>query len=351
LTQNTFEAGEIARLDERHQRLYYTARSGDNPMKLQLHCAALDGGSGRRLTDPGFHHSVDVSPNGDYFIDTFQTHDTPPVTCLRNGDGELIIELARSDTNKFAKLGLKKVELFEFKAADEQTELYGMLHFPSNFSPHKKYPLLITVYAGPATSGASETFTLPNAITELGFLVAALDSRSANGRGKKFLDVIYQNLGKVEIDDQAAGVKALAARRYVNPKQVGIFGTSYGGTASLLCLMRYPDVFQAACSCSPVTDFRNYDTIYTERYFGLPQEHPIAYDQVCAMNYVNQLKGRLMLYYGTADDNVHPSNTLQLVKALQHAGKSFELQVGPDAGHSSVNRDRMMEFFIEALTR
>ena len=179
--------------------------------------------------------------------------------------------------------------------------------------------------------------------------MASFDSRSANGRGKRFLDAIYQNLGKVEIDDQAAGVRALTCRRYVDPKRVGIYGTSYGGTASLLCLLRYPEVFQAACSCSPVTDFRNYDTIYTERYLGLPQADPAVYDTVSVLTYADKLKGRLMLYYGTADDNVHPSNALQLVRALQHAGKSFELQVGPDAGHTSLNRDRMMEFFLEAL--
>ncbi len=135
----------------------------------------------------------------------------------------------------------------------------------------------------------------------------------------------------------------------MDAKRVGIFGTSYGGTASLLCLMRYPEVFQAACSCSPVTDFRNYDTVYTERYLGLPQTEPSVYDAVSALTYAAKLKGRLMLYYGTADDNVHPSNSLQLIRALQHAGKSFDLQVGPDAGHTSLNRERMMEFFLEAL--
>ncbi len=132
-------------------------------------------------------------------------------------------------------------------------------------------------------------------------------------------------------------------------ERVGIFGTSYGGYASILCLLRHPDVFQAACASSPVTDYRHYDTIYTERYLWTPQENKAGYDAGSAVALADKLKGRLMLYYGTADDNVHPSNTLQLVKALKRAGKSFELQVGPDAGHSSITRDRMMEFFIENL--
>src|SRR5262249_22495536 len=154
--------------------------------------------------------------------------------------------------------------------------------------------------------GARETFAQPSGLTELGFLVASFDSRSASGRGKHFLDAIYQKLGTVEIDDQAAGVRSLWSRRYVDRARVGIQGTSYGGTASLLCLFRYPDVFQAACASSAVTDFRNYDSIYTERYLGLPQENKAVYDAVSALTYAKNLRGRLLLFYGTADNNVHP---------------------------------------------
>jgi dipeptidyl-peptidase-4 len=266
-----------------------------------------------------------------------------------DAEGKLVAELAKSDITKFKALGLRPAELLKFKAADGQTDLYGMLHFPSNFRPYRKYPLLVNIYAGPETTGARETFTRPSALTEFGFLVATFDSRSASGRGKRFLDAIYMKLGQVEIDDQAAGVKSLWWRRYVNRKRVGIFGTSYGGTASATCLLRYPDVFHAACSSSPVTDFRNYDTIYAERYMRTPQENKAGYDAAALMTHVKKLKGRLLLYYGTADDNVHPNNSMQLIQALQKAGKSFEVQVGPDQGHGSLDTDRMMEFFIENL--
>ena len=190
---------------------------------------------------------------------------------------------------------------------------------------------------------------MPSAMTEYGFLVATLDSRSAAGRGKKFLDAIYLKLGVTEIDDQAAGVKSLYSRPYLDQKRVGIHGTSYGGYASILCLLRHPDVFQAACGSSSVTDYRHYDTIYTERYLYTPQENKKGYDEGSAMTYAKDLKGRLMIYYGTADDNVHPNNSMQLIQALQRAGKSFEVQVGPDQGHTAVNQNRMMEFFIENL--
>jgi dipeptidyl-peptidase-4 len=156
-------------------------------------------------------------------------------------------------------------------------------------------------------------------------------------------------LGQVEIDDQAAGVKALFNRRYVDKKRVGVFGTFYGGYASVMCLLRYPDVFQAAVASSPPTTWQQYDSIYTERYLWLPAENKAGYDAGNALKLAGKLRGRLMVYYGTADNNVHPNNAMQLIQALQRAGKSFEVQVGPDQGHGAVNRDRMMEFFIESL--
>jgi dipeptidyl-peptidase-4 len=349
LTNHPFDVANLVRVDEDAGLLYYLARSGDNPMKLQLHRVGLDGKGDRRLTDPAFHHTVDIAPDGKHFIDVAQTHDQPPVTRLVDAEGTVVAELAKSDLTTFEKLGLERVELLKFKAADGETDLYGMLYRPSSFDPSKKYPLLVSVYAGPATSGARESFALPQALAEYGFLVASFDSRSAAGRGKRFLDAIYMKLGVTEIDDQAAGVRALWDRPYVDKNRVGIFGTSYGGYASVLCLLRHPDVFHAACASSPVTDFRHYDTIYTERYMWLPQENKTGYDAGSAVTYADKLKGRLMLYYGTADNNVHPNNTMQLIRALQRAGKSFDVQVGPDLGHSAINQGRMMEFFIDTL--
>ena len=181
--------------------------------------------------------------------------------------------------------------------------------------------------------------------------MASLDSRSASGRGKRFMDAIYQKLGVTEVDDQAAGVRSLWNRPYLNRERVGIFGTSYGGYVSALCLLRHPDAFQAASASSAVTDWRHYDTIYTERYMRTPQENPGGYDAGSAMKHAANLKGRLMIYYGTADNNVHPANAMQLIAALQAAGKSFEVQVGPDQGHSGLGTERMMEFFIENLVQ
>lgn len=349
LTNHAFEVAGIVRVDEKAGVLYYLARDGDNHMKTQLHRVGLDGKNDRRLTDPSFHHTVNLAPDGRHFVDVAQTHAQPPVTRVLDMQGRVVAELATSDLARFDSLGLRRAELFTFKAADSSTVLHGLLQFPSNFDPARRYPVLVSVYAGPATNGARETFVNPSALAEYGFLVVSLDARSAAGRGKRFLDAIYEKLGVVEIDDLAAGVKSLRSRPYVDRERVGIFGTSYGGYASAMAILRYPDVFAAASAASPVTDWRHYDTIYTERYMYTPQVNKAGYDAGSAMTYAANLKGRLMIYYGTADNNVHPNNSMQLIQALQRAGKSFEVQVGPDAGHSGLNQARMMEFFIENL--
>ncbi len=349
LTSHQFEVGGISRVDEKTGQLWYMARSGDNHMKMQLHRVSLAGKNDVRLTDPTLNHTVNIAPDGKHFVDVAQSHNTPPVSSLRDADGKLIKELQQSDVSKATALGLKPVEMFTFKAADGVTDLYGMLHKPSNFDPSRKYPVLLSVYGGPGSSGARETYVTPNALTEYGFLVITLDARSASGRGKHFLDAIYEKLGVVEVDDFAAGVREIAKRPYVDGSRVGVYGTSYGGYVSALALLRHPDVFHAAAASSAVTDWRHYDTIYTERYMYTPQLNAAGYDAGSAMTYADKLKGRLMIFYGTADNNVHPSNSLQLIQALQRAGKSFEVQVGPDVGHAGLSQPRMMEFFIEHL--
>jgi dipeptidyl-peptidase-4 len=349
LTQHAFEVAGITRVDEESRQLWYMARSGDNHMKLQLHRVGLNGKGDRRLTDPALNHAVRLAPDGKHVVDVAQTHDIPPTTRLLDANGKVLATIAESDLSGFEELGLRTVELFTYTSADGLTELHGMLHKPSNFDPARKYPVIFSVYGGPATNGARETFTTPHAYTEFGFLYVTLDTRSAAGRGKRFLDAIYMKLGVPEIDDMAAASRELARRPYVDGDRVGIYGTSYGGYAAALALLRHPDAFAVASASSPVSSWYHYDTIYTERYMWTPQGNPEGYAMGDAMQYAKDLDGRLMLYYGTADDNVHPSNMMQLIQALQQAGKSFEVQVGPDRGHSGLNPDRMMEFFIENL--
>ncbi len=349
LTSHPFEVGAIVKVDEQAGQLWYYARSGDNHMKMQLHRVGLNGRNDRRLTDPTLHHTVSVSPDGRHITDVAQTHATPPVTRLLDANGRVLATIAESDLSGADALGLQRVEQFTYTSADGTTQLHGMLHKPSNFDPARRYPVLFSVYLGPGNTGASETFSMPNPLTEYGFLVVTIDTRAASGKGKRSLDQIYLKLGEVEVDDAAAASRELAKRPYVAGDRVGIYGTSYGGYASALALLRHPDAFAAASASSAVTSWDHYDTIYTERYMYTPQANPEGYKKGNAMEYAQNLRGDLMIYYGTADDNVHPNNSMMLIKALQNAGKSFQVQVGPDAGHSGINPQRMMEFFIESL--
>jgi len=350
ITQNKFDAQGIINVDENAGQMYYYCRSGNGPYLQQLNVAKLDGTSDKRLTDPALSHTISLSPDGKHFVDVAQTVSEPPTSYLYDNQGTKLAELAKSDLTQFDKLKLKKTQRITFTAADGKTTCYGTLQFPSDFSLHKKYPVVVSVYGGPESSGGPESFQTPNAITELGFLVASFDGRGTGGRGKAFRDELYGKLGVVEIDDQAAGAKSLNALPYVDGR-IGIFGTSYGGYSSLMCLLRHPEVFSVSCSSSSVTDWHNYDSIYTERYNGLPSpgENEAGYDNGKAVKYAKNLKGKLMLYYGTADNNVHPSNTIQLVQALETAGKHYDLQVGPDRGHTQMNANRMWEYFITYL--
>ncbi len=377
----SFEVGSLVKVDEDARLIFYTARDGDNYLKMQLHRVGLDGKGDVRLTDPAFNHAVGnctaraggarggpggagagscgISPDNKHFVDVYQTHNTPPATRLVDSAGKVVAELAASDLAKYNQLGLKRAEMFTYKAADGKTTLRGTITFPSTFDPTKRYPALVSVYGGPAddSNTARETFFGRNRdgsprldlTPEYGFLLLNLDSRATLGMGKRTLDAIYLKLGQVEMDDMAEGVKALWSRPYFDKERVGIYGTSYGGYSSLMCVLRHPDVFRAGVASSPPTAWYHYDTIYTERYMWIPEENKEGYEAGSAMTYADRLNGRLLIYYGTADNNVHPTNSMQLIAALRRAGKSFEVQVGPDAGHSGVSADRMMEFFIENL--
>ena len=350
LTRHPFEVATIVHIDEASKTVYYTARDGDSPYKFQLHRVGFDGARDQRLTDPAYTHQVQIAPDGKAFVDVAQAHDIAPITRVVDNSGKIIGTLGQADKTVFTTKGFQPGETFTYKAADGMSNCYGVLFKPSNFDPTKRYPMLVSVYAGPGVAAADrENFALPTSMTEMGFLVAEFDGRGQEGQGKAFKDALYRHHGLPEIDDQAEGVKFLRKRPYVDGANVGIFGTSYGGYASAMALLRYPDVFRAACAASAVTDWRNYDTVYTERFMGMPDDNKQGYDFGSAMTHAADLKGYLLLYYGTADNNVHPTNTYQLIQALGRAGKAYDLQIGPDQGHSGVNGVRMREFFMDHL--
>ena len=352
VTNNEFDETRVVRVDPVNGRVYYMGRGMDNPYNDQLYVVGLDGKGNRRVTDPKFAHSVNLSPDGKYLVDTEQTCQDPPQTLLLDLNGKVIQTLAKSDVTEFLKAGYSLPERIVYTSADGHTKINGVLYKPRNFDPTKKYPLIVDVYGGPLdahNSGFSENFRAYDQDTGFGVLKASFDNRGTGGRGKVFSDPLYMHMGTVEMDDQAEGAKAIIAKGCVDPDKVGITGTSYGGYSSVMCLLRHPEVFKAAVACSAVTDWHNYDTIYTERFMGLPEENKKGYEEGSAMTYAKDLSGALMIYYGTADENVHPCNTLQLLSKLRQLGKWCEVQVGTDSGHSAVDDRRAWEFFFERL--
>jgi len=349
ITHNAFDLQRLEAVDPKGGVLWYSSHDGDLPTKLQLHRVQLNGREDALLTDPHLSHRVKVAPASGYFVDVAETVDVLPSTRLCDPQGAVIATLATADAAAYANSGLGSVERITCKAADNETDIHGWIAKPGNFDPHHKYPLLLEVYAGPEFGTIQEEFQIPSADAQFGFVVGWFDGRGSWGRGRDFCQVGYRRLGTVEIDDQAAAVTSLDQLPYIDAGKVGVFGTSYGGYAAAMELVRHPNLFQAASASSPVTDWRNYDSTYTERYMGLPADNAAGYTEADVSNYVPMMKGSLQLYFGSADNNVHPSNSLQLLKELDQEGKDYELEIGTDEGHSGVEEGRMLLFFITHL--
>lgn len=352
ITNHKFDVMTVLHVDEASKHIFYYACSGSNPYQWQVHRVGFDGKGDKRITDPKYHHTVEISPDGKGFIDTAENSTSAPEVRVLDSEGKVLKIIRKSDISAFNSQGFQSRELASFPSLDGKATLYMHIDKPKDFDRNKKYPVLISVYGGPlpsAWSAPRDSWGISEDTTNYGFICVDIYGRGGNGRGNEFRQAIYKKLGIVEIDDQAAGAKYLSTLPYVDASKIGIHGSSYGGYASVMCLLRYPELFAAAASSSMVSDWRNYDTTYTERYMGLYPENKDAYEAGSAMKYAADLKGWLMIYYGTADDNTHPVNALQMISSLQRAGKTFEVQVGPDAGHSGINGQRMMEFFIERM--
>ena len=349
ITKNDFEVESVVKVDEANKVVWYMARGGRTPDLAQFYCVNFDGTQNTLLTDPRLSHTVLLSPDTRHFLDRAEAFGVPPKVQVCDANGKVLKELGKADVSEFTNGGYKPAELFSCLAADGKTTIYGYIQKPSDFEPNKKYPVILSVYGGPGSGGGLERYTGNNPECEFGFIHAWIDGRGTRGRGQAFRESVYGHLGIVEMDDQAAAMQALAKQPFVDGARIGIEGTSYGGYSSVMCLLRHPETFAAAVAGSPVTAWYHYDSIYTERYMDTPQNNPEGYKAGSAMEYAKDLKGALCLYIGTADDNVHPSNTYQLINALDRAQKPYRLYAGVDQGHSALQFVRRMEFFIDAL--
>ncbi|MFO0962479.1 MAG: DPP IV N-terminal domain-containing protein [Phycisphaerales bacterium] len=334
LTADSFPVEEIVRIDEPGGWLYYTARSSETAINPQLHRARLDGSARERLTREDMHWSgFQISPDGKFFVATKEFVDMPPSTGLYRADGTLVAALTKPGQGPWDKLGLEKPEFLRITAADGKTELYGVLYKPAGFDPAKKYPLVVQPYGGPAFATISTRYQPVEADVGYGVLVARMDNRGTPGRGKAFEDATYLKLGGPDVDDQAQLVKELGKRPYVDAGRVAVTGHSYGGYMTLMLLLRYPELFQVGVAGAPPSDWRQYDTIYTERYMRTPQENEAGYDAGSAVKLAGRLKGRVLLLHGMVDDNVHPANSMSIADAWQRANIPFEMMVFPTSNH------------------
>jgi dipeptidyl-peptidase-4 len=334
LTSGDWEVEGVTLVDEKNRWIYFTI--ADN-FGLDTHFGRVrfDGTRLTRLTTESGAHRVSIDPAGKYYIDSFSSLTQPPVTVLHQADGKFIRRLASTNIDKVKELSLQEPELVKLKAADGTTDVYGILFKPADFSPEKKYPLYVQVYGGPShrNSNSYQTAGSKAQLAQLGYVVWELDGRGTTRRGKKFLTETYLKFGQVDVDDQAAGVKQLRERPYIEGQRVGMTGGSYGGYMTCMSLLRYPDVYSVGLAASSVTDWHNYDSIYTERYMRLPEQNKDGYAKGSALTYAKNLSGKLLLVHGTIDNNVHLGNTIQLIDALQKEQKDFEVMLYPENRH------------------
>jgi len=335
LTTVNLPVASILDVDEKNGWVYF-AGYVNNGLERHLFRVGLSGKGFKRLTSKKGNHWINLAPGGKYFFDSYSSFSTPPRTTLCSGDGTVLRIVSKANAEKLDKLKLQPVEFLTFKAQDHKTDLNGILFKPADFDPNKKYPLLVYVYGGPHFKIIRNRFynnSYFQAVAQLGYIVFQMDNRGTPGRGKAFETATYLKLGQVDLADQVAGVKYLEQRPYIDSTRVGITGGSYGGYMTCMALLKAPDVYKVGVARSSVTDWRNYDTIYTERYMQRPQDNPDGYDKGSALNYAKNLRGKLLLVHGTVDNNVHPANTIQLVEKLIEADKEFDLMLYPEQRH------------------
>lgn len=349
VTRHRADVGMVLGRFDQLDAMYYTVGDGATPYHHQVYRSKLDGSGAVRLTDPQLQNTATLSPDGRHLAIVSQTDEVAPKLTILDRNGK-VVQAPVAKTFAAPAGDARRVRWFSFPSLDGTLTLWGKYELPSSYREGQKLPVLFSVYGGPIPGmGARRIFERPDAVTEAGFAVVDVYVRGGNGRGRDFRNAIYGRMGIVEIDDFAAGAMALRDMPWADTSRVGIFGTSYGGYATAMCVLRYPELFHAGSASSMVSDWRLYDSTYTERYMDLLELNREGYDRGSCMSYAKDLKGWLMLYYGTLDNNTHPANTLQLSDALLKAGRFHELQAGVDRGHTGLNFARMMEFFTERL--
>ena len=338
ITKGNWEVTEFYGIDE-NDVLYFQSNEA-HPGERNIYSISLSGKSKTLLTPEKGSNNADFSKGNKYFINTFSNTTTPPYVTLHSADGKEIRILKDNARKKemLANYQLSPKEFFMLTTASGN-ELSAWMIKPLNFDETKEYPVLMFVYGGPGSQQVLNQYDAFNGmwyqmLAAEGYLVVCVDNRGTGGRGRDFRKMTYQQLGKNETQDQIEAAQYLAGLPYVDGARIGIWGWSYGGYMSSNCLFQGPETFKLAIAVAPVTNWRFYDNIYTERYMRTPQENADGYDLNSPINHVKGLKGNFMLIHGSGDDNVHVQNTMRMVEELVQANKQFELFIYPDKNHS-----------------
>ncbi|MCQ8850371.1 S9 family peptidase [Alteromonas stellipolaris] len=340
LTQGDWVVDNIEAVDAKSNRIYFAGRK-DTPLESHAYSVSLNGGDISRITNEGAYHSVSFSKDASIFIDRFSTINSPAQVSLNDASGKRITWLEENKVEEGHPLypymdTWTKPEFGDITTKDGATLKYR-IYKPENLE--KKHPVIVYLYGGPhaqvvTNSWAGNRGLLMQHWVDKGYVVFTLDNRGSNYRGKAFEDPIYKKMGFVEVDDQVAGVEFLRTLPYVDAKRIGVHGHSYGGYMTLMTMFKAGDYFQAGVSGAPVTDWRLYDTHYTERYMGNPKTDDDAYTASSVFPYAKDLKGDLLIYHGMADDNVLFTHSTMLYKHLQDLAIPFETMDYPGKKHS-----------------
>lgn len=339
ITKGNWEVTAYYGFDDKTGNVFYQSVENGS-VNRDVYRIGLNGKNKVRLTTQTGTNEATFSPNFEYFINAYSSASTPDVYSLNSSkDGKQVKEIANNTALK-TKLAAYSLPAKEFTTivTEKGHELNAWFIKPKNFDATKKYPVLMYQYSGPGSQQVANTWNSTNdywfyMLAQQGYIVACVDGRGTGYKGAAFKKSTYKELGKYEVEDQIDAAKVIGKYAYVDPQRIGIWGWSYGGFMSSNCILKGADVFKMAIAVAPVTNWRFYDSVYTERYMQTPQENASGYDENSPINHASKLKGSYLLIHGSADDNVHLQNTMLMVEALVQANKQFDWAIYPDKNH------------------
>lgn len=337
LTKGSWDVLDLPGVDEVKGLIYFLSTE-TSPLDKDICSIKLDGSDQKKLNRRTGSNAPAFSSNFNWFINRWSDINTPPITALYSANGEEIRIL--QDNSKLRETlemyNFGKAEFFKVKTADH-VELNGWMLKPPDFDPLKKYPVLFTIYGGPGSQTVTNSWGAVSAWNQLwaqhGIIVVSVDNRGTGGRGEEFKKCTYLQLGKYETEDQVEAARYLGGLAYVDKERIGMWGWSFGGYLTLSALTRGADLFSFGIAVAPVTNWKYYDNIYTERFMRTPAENNKGYEENSPVNHAEKLKGDLLIIHGMADDNVHPQNSFDMMTALVGANKQFESQFYPNSNH------------------